>query len=248
MANALEITLRAISAASAPGAGASVNINDGVTDARANRTSARLLLEVTAISGVGASLTVTVETSPDGTSGWRTVDAFPAATAPVEVMRAFAQLDKYVRVSWTLAGTLPSATFMVDGQAHQLFLDKADISMSELRDKALVNVPAYVMADACIIASGKIESALVAFTPPILSIGEQLRQSGVVIAAYQVLKWRGFSPDGPDQLLVDDKNAAEKYLRDVATGKIDPDVVDSSTTDGPTMGLFAIASDPRRGW
>lgn len=76
----------------------------------------RLTLGVTAISGAGASLAVTVETSEDG-AAWRAAGTFDAATAPGSQRKSWAGLDRFVRCTWALAGTTPSATFSVAGEA-----------------------------------------------------------------------------------------------------------------------------------
>ena len=69
-------------------------------------------LIVSAISG--ATLTVLIEHSMNGTSGWTTVDAFPAQTITTTgITRQFTDEGRkpFLRVSWTITGG--SATFTV---------------------------------------------------------------------------------------------------------------------------------------
>lgn len=80
------------------------------------RIAMRLQLDVTAASGSTPSLTVTVETSGDG-STWRSAGAFGAKTAVSSERIALSNLDRFVRVSWAISGTTPSFTFSVQGEA-----------------------------------------------------------------------------------------------------------------------------------
>lgn len=77
--------------------------------------TARLTLNVTAASGTTPSLTVTVETS-SGDGVWTAHTAFAAATGTGAQRRVISGLDRFVRVSWAIAGTTPSFTFTVSGE------------------------------------------------------------------------------------------------------------------------------------
>lgn len=74
----------------------------------------RMTLAVTAVSGTSPSLTVTVEHSENG-STWATHSSFAAATAVSSQRKVVSGLDRFVRCSWTVAGTTPSFTFSVTG-------------------------------------------------------------------------------------------------------------------------------------
>jgi hypothetical protein len=78
----------------------------------------RLTLDVTAASGTTPSLTVTIQTSADGSTGWTTLGtAFNAATAVSNQRKVLSGADRFVRASYTISGTTPSFTFSVTGQA-----------------------------------------------------------------------------------------------------------------------------------
>jgi hypothetical protein len=78
----------------------------------------RLTLSVTAASGTTPSLTVTIETSADGSTGWTTLgSAYAAQTTTATVRKVFSGADRYVRASYTITGTTPSFTFDVTGEA-----------------------------------------------------------------------------------------------------------------------------------
>ena len=73
---------------------------------------------VTAISGAGAQLVLTLETSHDGTN-WDAVGALPAQTANGTRKRTFAGLGPQCRYSWAITGTTPNITFRVDAFARR---------------------------------------------------------------------------------------------------------------------------------
>jgi hypothetical protein len=83
-----------------------------------NKSDLRAVSVVSAISGAGASLVVIIETSYDGgaTDAWRTAATMTAQTT-ANTVRSIAQIDRWVRARWTLAGTTPSATFGLSGEA-----------------------------------------------------------------------------------------------------------------------------------
>lgn len=84
-----------------------------------NRSLYRGHLDILAISGAGATITVSIDTSYDNgvTDAWRSVGTYPAATAIGTLARkSFPGLDRWVRASWTIAGTTPSVTVAVIGE------------------------------------------------------------------------------------------------------------------------------------
>jgi hypothetical protein len=83
-----------------------------------NKSDVRAVSTVTAISGAGASLVVIIETSYDNgaTDSWRTVATLTAQTT-ANTVRGMGGVDRWVRARWTLAGTTPSVTFGVSGEA-----------------------------------------------------------------------------------------------------------------------------------
>lgn len=92
------------------GAGATGSIEVGA------RHTLRLRLDVTIASGTTPSLTVSVQTSSDGSS-WYTVESFAAKTAVGAESKAFSGLDRFVRLQWGApSGTTPSFSFAVTGE------------------------------------------------------------------------------------------------------------------------------------
>lgn len=70
------------------------------------------LVHITAISGTGAAVTVSLQESDNGTSGWTAVTgATTAAISAAGQATCFGATSKnYVRVTATIAGTTPSVT------------------------------------------------------------------------------------------------------------------------------------------
>lgn len=80
-----------------------------------DRATLRLTLDVTAVSGTGPSLTVTIEHSSDGAT-WSAHSSFAAVTAVGTARKVFSGLDRYVRTTWAISGITPSFTFVVSGE------------------------------------------------------------------------------------------------------------------------------------
>ncbi len=74
-----------------------------------------LAVDVTAVSGAGATLALTVEWSNDGTT-WHVgdpVDEFTDITATGSVVKRFDVKAQQYRLVWAITGTTPSFTFAV---------------------------------------------------------------------------------------------------------------------------------------
>lgn len=103
------ITLRASATATVTGNGDVYELGD--------KGTLRLALDVTAISGTGATLHVQVQTRNNASDSWRTLEAFPIASAVGTSYRAVSGCDRYVRTQHSIAGSSPSVTFSVSGNA-----------------------------------------------------------------------------------------------------------------------------------
>jgi hypothetical protein len=113
ISNITDVTLFASAARTATANGTAVALGDLGT--------LRLFLDVTAASGTTPTLDVTVETSYDGSTGWRAISAsgsaFTQATGVTSQRRSFVGCDRYVRAVATIGGTSPSFTFSLSGEA-----------------------------------------------------------------------------------------------------------------------------------
>src|SRR5690348_6695707 len=111
MADAAQITVLAIGAVSAgTGTGAAVDLGE-------RRTAAEIALRITAAT---AALATTLETSADGSTGWREVLRMDTVQEPALLRYAVDSLDRYVRVTWDAAA---ATTFGLDARAHQLYAE-----------------------------------------------------------------------------------------------------------------------------
>jgi hypothetical protein len=89
-----------------PSAARTASGNSGVLTGWGVPTSARVQLNVTAVSGLGPSLDVVVEDSLDGTN-WNVVGTFAQKTAVGrEVINITTPFSDRLRVRWTVADTV----------------------------------------------------------------------------------------------------------------------------------------------
>ncbi len=71
-------------------------------------------LDVTAASGTTPNLTVVIEESANGSTGWATHSSFAAKTGTgSQVIELRKRSQPFMRASWTITGTTPSFTFSV---------------------------------------------------------------------------------------------------------------------------------------
>lgn len=105
----VDLTLAASAARTATGTG---------TAAEPEATSnAYVTLGVTAASGTSPTLNVTVQ-GQDAAGAWFTLGTFTQATGVTSQTIAVPIAGRAVRASWTIAGTTPSFTFSVTGEAR----------------------------------------------------------------------------------------------------------------------------------
>lgn len=109
------ILLRTYTNNNVSGSGTSTGLNNTV----ASSGGATAVLHLGSLSGSGGpALVVKVQTSADSTNGtdgtWADLITFTSATAKTtEYKEVTGVVNKYVRLSWTLSGTSPSASFTV---------------------------------------------------------------------------------------------------------------------------------------
>jgi len=69
-----------------------------------------IFAEVSAASGGSPTLDITIQTSHDNTN-WASLSTFTQITAASNSIKAVTNYGKYIRASYTIAGTTPSFTF-----------------------------------------------------------------------------------------------------------------------------------------
>lgn len=77
----------------------------------------KVFLSVGAASGTSPTLDVTIQQSPDGSTGWTTVGSFTQMTGTGSQEIRVTPTQPYIRVAYTIAGTSPSFTFHVTALA-----------------------------------------------------------------------------------------------------------------------------------
>lgn len=248
MASSTAVSLLASSARTTTGSGAAVDL--------AEKTTCVLYLDVTAVSGTG-TLTVTVQTSPNGTSGWTTVSpsagssgstVFTAASAAGLQKVTFPDCSQYVRASWAITGGA-TFTFAVTGTALLRFATVADMARLGVRSEALSDVSAADKDASCGRATDEIVSALDAqeYKGPFTSWGDDVRGTAATLAGYYALLVRGFKPADAADPIIQAVADARSWVDLVAKGQRKPfGVVDSTTTE--EEGGVYISTAAQRGW
>lgn len=248
MASSAAVSLLASSARTTTGSGAAVDL--------AEKTTCVLYLDVTAVSGTGA-LTVTVQTSPNGTSGWTTVSpsngaggslVFTAASAVALQKVTFPSCERYVRATWSITGGA-TVTFAVTGTAFLRFASPADVLRLGVRSEALSDVSAATLDASCGRATDEIVSALDAqeYKGPFDAWGEDVRGTAATLAGYYALLVRGFAPQNGADPLVQAVADARAWLDLVAKGSRRPFGVADSTDDEDEGDVY-VTSAATRGW
>jgi hypothetical protein len=87
----------------------------------------------------GQTLTLIIERSGDGLSGWTTAATFPVISAAGEYVVESADLDRFVRVRRAPSG-VGSWTFGVSGTAHLIYARIRDRALVGIRQAAVPNI------------------------------------------------------------------------------------------------------------
>jgi phage gp36-like protein len=245
VANPLSIVLAPSGAQSTSGSGAAVDIG-------ALRTAARIdVVITTATAGDDNLLALTLETGPSISGPWRAVQDLGTFLPPAGVQKAkafVADLEQFVRVSWTISGSGPSFTFQVIGTAHVVYADPAAVREVGARKGLLTNVDDRDLAEFCILVSTEADGHLaIGRTLPLTAWDDDLRLHCAKIVVYRFLNAGGRMPTGPDDLIDTEFKDAVKWLRGVGNGSIDPPGLVDSTPE-VNEAAFAVASDPPIEW
>lgn len=239
------LSLAASAARTSSGAGAAVDLTL-LSDL--SLEAATLAVDVGASSGGDATLTVHLETSPDG-AAWSSLGSVDVTgTGRVEFARA--GLLRYARARWVIGGTgSPSWTFAVGGQAAQVFavpVDFAALGLAAEQWAGNETIVARQLLSATSLALDYLRGAC-RWTMPIVSWPVSLRESVAKIARYGYMVATGYDPEVPaNGNWVDGYNQALGYLRDVASGRLVPELVDSTPTETETE--IVMEGDTARGW
>lgn len=236
MANPLAITLLASGPQSASDSGEDVDIG-------ALRSCVKLRLTLSVISGTGARLTVYIETAPTEIGPWKPLQSFPSLTVSGTKDQVFADCMQFVRVRWVLEGTTPIATFGIAGAAHVLYAKLADVGVHAIPVEAIKSVPVAEQAACCLAATDEADGYIGGGkTLPLTAWGEDLTGKVAELAAFRIMKRRGFQPEGVDELIVKGRDDAISWLKGVARGDVEPPGMIDSTPDGYDAAVSVMSS------
>lgn len=226
MPSPLAITLHALGAEAASGTGSAIDLLSTQSGGPPAREGLELTLDVA--SGSGA---VNLETAPSASGPWVPAAEFEGLTGSAAQQKlSIAPVSRYVRAVWVVDGADP-LVFGLAGVSHVLYVLPRDVFDGSIPEHALSGVAAHVMAKACIDASAKAHGFFARrYTGPLVSIGSDVRRELAQIVAYMAMSHRGFAPDGSDDLIVKNHDAALRWLNQVGSGAVSPDVTDSTPT------------------
>lgn len=238
MANALAVTLHASAAETASGASAAIDIG-------ALRSCLKLRLDLDSITGTGARVSVFIETAASATGPWRPLSSFPALSVAVSKEQVFADCLRWNRVRCTIEGTGTSATFTVSGAAHVLYAKVADVGIHAIPAEAIKSVSVAEQAACCLAATDEADGYIGGGkTLPLTAWGDDLTAQVANIAAFKIMKRRGFQPQGSDELIVKGRDDAISWLRGVGRGDIEPPGMVDSTPDVYDAGISVFSDQP----
>lgn len=224
MANALDIALAAAIERTATGVGETLDVGT-------LRSAAKLSIRVSSVTGTRSALELLVESSDDQ-ANWRKAWSSQGNINGIELH--VGQLGRYVRAAWTFGVGVTAATFSIFGEAHQVFATKADLFAGDIPKEAFGSCDDDWVYKALISASCDAEDALAASNAlPLTRWPSSLTQRVTAIATFLVMKRRGFQPEGADELIVKAHDDAQKWLKDVAAGRIRPPGLAPATELGP---------------
>lgn len=142
---------------------------------------------------VDQTLTITIERSGDGQSGWTTAATLAAISAAGEYSIESADLDRFVRVKYVLSGVGPW-TFGVRGTAHLIYARVRDRARIGIRSGAIPDTTSAQYLDALLAASATVESYLNRYDHPLRQWGDDVRQAAIALADWQLLSTRSKDP------------------------------------------------------
>jgi phage gp36-like protein len=213
MPNPLEVTLHASGAETSSGSGTPVEVGA--------RQALDAILTVTAADG----LAVSIESGPSSSGPWTAAGEFETV-AEGQRKLVVCPVGPWVRVVWDTAAP---ATFEVKATAHQVYVTPEDLAAMSLPEAATADMDPQIIARACIDVSNEADGYLRRrYSMPLTSGGSELTRKLAHILAYEVLRRRGFQPEGPDELVVVEKNESIKWLAKVGAGTVSPGIVDST--------------------
>lgn len=131
------------------------------------------------------------------------------------------------------------------------YASTTDLTRLGLPSGALTNVPTATQEEALDAASAVADGYLRTrgYTLPLTAWSDDLRACVARLAAYDLMVTRGFAPGaGNDQDLRQRHEDALRWLRDVASGTVTPDLTDSTPSVAEETEQTCLVTNTRRNW
>jgi phage gp36-like protein len=236
------VTLLGMAARSVSGTGVPVDVGTAPD-------TARLVFDVAAVAGTGATLQVTVETSTDGAL-WRPAKVIAAVNTRRRDEHVLQPIDRWLRASWTITGSPPTFTFALGGWTRRPYATLADLRAMGLSGNVLAstseeNVEAALWAASCE-ADGMLAMR---YKRPITAWGSDVRLAVCKLAAWHILSARGFNPESPSDASVRrNRDDAFAWLSGVAKNEWEATGVVDATPDEDGADCAVVTERSRRWW
>lgn len=121
-----------------------------------------------------------------------------------------------------------------------------ELAMLGLPDAALADVSRDEKLLACEVASSEADGNLAArHSVPLANPPLALKKHVAMVASYDLMMRRGFSPQGDDSLLRQIRTNAERYYKALSAGT---EVLSPAEVDPAPIAAVDVSSDCPRGW
>lgn len=207
-------------------------------------------VKVSGISGTGASLVVSLQTSGDGVVWTDLGDPLAEITSVGTYALLTPKVDRFARVVWTIAGTNPVITWQALGYAVASYCDPIKLSQLGLSEDELRAMPPERIASALRAGSSFADSYIdKKYNLPLISWDDALELAVAQVAAWTLKRVDGFNPmAGASNIYRDGYKDAVAWLEDAQING-SPGIVGTTveSSSGPNA-IASFASDCPRGW
>ena len=215
--------------------------------ARASAPTLALALE-TSRDGALWHKTVPLAVDDAGRLPSNAIGSFDAVAVAGWQRRAFLDLDRYVRVVWTIIGSGASFTFALSGSALLVYARLRDAASLAMRAGALGNLSVEEVADQLVAASDQADQKLGArFDLPLAAWGMGVAKHTGSIFALNAMGARGYAPEpGARDTWKDGYDRAMDFFDEVFT-RGDPSIKDQTPSPADDFQVGGI-NPPQREW
>lgn len=131
------------------------------------------------------------------------------------------------------------------------YANTTNLARLGIRAEALTGIATAVQEEALDAASAVADGYLRArgYVMPLTAWSTDLTRAVAILAAFDLLVTRGYDPQaGGDDVLLRRVEMATTWLRDVAAGRVTPDLSDSTPSEDEASEQTFCVTNPRRRW